>query len=252
MEIENVATNIHPREPSSPKVRRSVGLLGGLVAGLLLWAAPAQAQQQKCAYNFANGFARLASLESRATTQQQADAEVAGLFGPRPLQCEETAYRTFMENFESFARSAMRAPAANRERLLRLAIAVIRQAPAKVSENEHPYAKNQYMQMRSNLSATADDVWKDNKPPIVTQLQDAVAAIGKPEKVDAPPPPTEVTPPPVTNGAVQMIRVPTQPLPEWAVIQLFEARDLVKAQDLSGIQRRLQAVINWMEANAGK
>ena len=56
---------------------------------------------------------------------------------------------------------------------------------------------------------------------------------------------TGSTPP----GGVQQIRVPMVPLPSWAVIKLYEARDLCKPQDVAGIQVRLQDVINWMESN---
>jgi hypothetical protein len=251
MEIEKVAPSIHHIEQSQRRSRRVHGLLGGLLAGLLLCAAPIEAQAQSCMYNITSAFGRLRGVEARAISQAVADAEVQGLFGPRPGQCEEGAYRVFMDNLESFSKAAMRAtPAASRDKLLRLAIAATRQAPSKVPARDLDAALAQYRQVKSNLSATAEDVGLD-KTPLLQQLMDAVAAIGKPEGVAATVsvPPPEATPQPTTTSGVQQVRVPPQPLPPWAVIKIYEARDLVKAQDLPGIQLRLQEVINWMEAS---
>ena len=187
-----------------------MGLLGGLFAGFFCGRRRPQAQQQKCAYNIANGFARLASLESRATTQQQADAKwpgclVRGRFSAKRLPI------AFMENFETFA-APRYAPAANQEKLLRLAIAVIRQAPARSLRTKAPLRQNQ---------VHADAVESPARPRMMSgrttnrrlsQLPGCGGRDQQAEKVDTPPR-RLVTPPPVTNGAVQMIRVPTQPLP---------------------------------------
>ncbi len=250
MEIEKVAPSTHPVEHSQRMSRRLKSLLGGLLAGLLLCAPPSEAQAQSCMYTITSAFSRLRGVEARSISQPVADAEVQGLFGPRPGQCEEGAYRVFLDNFESFAKEAMRAPAASRDKLLRLAIAVTRQVPSKVPARDFDAAVAQYRQVKSNLSATAEDVGMQ-KSPLLGQLMDAVAAIGRPEAVVATVsvPPPETTPQPTAAGGVQQVRVPSQPLPGWAVIKLYEARDLIKAQDLPGIQLRLQEVINWMEAS---
>lgn len=251
MEIENVAPSTHQVGQSQRRSRRVFGLLGGLLAGLLLCAAPLAAQAQSCTYNITSAFGRIRSVEARAISQAAADAEVQGLFGPRPGQCEEGAYRIFMDNLESFSKQALRAPAASRDKLLRLAIAATRQAPGKVPARDFDAAVAQYRQVKSNLSATADDVGLQVSP-LIQQLMDAVMAIGRPEAVAATVTvtPAEATPQPSSGSGGQevQVRVPSQPLPGHLVIRLYQARDLCKSQDVAGIQLRLQEIINWMEA----
>ena len=259
MEIENVAPIIHTLERQSRRNRRLAGLAGGLLAGVLLLSGPTPAQAQSCMSTFANAFTRLRALEPKATAQAVADAEVMGLFGPRPQACEESAYRVFMDTFEAFAKEAMRTTnPGSRDKLLRLAIAAARQAPMKVPATDLESSARKYRQVKSNLSATADDVGFA-KTPLLQQLLDVLMSLGAPTAaittVTAPGPDPSATPSPTPapsgtgNGGVQQIRVPTQPLPPWAVIKVYEMRDLIRAQDLPGIQIRLQEVINWMEAS---
>lgn len=260
MEIENVAPIIHTLERQSRRNHRKLGWAGGLLAGLLLLSGPssAQAQTQFCMRTFASAFSQLRSLESKAVSQAAADSEVMALFGPRPQVCEESAYRVFMDTFEAFSKEAMRATnPSTRDRLLRLAIAAARQAPTKVPATDLDGSVRKYRQVKSNLSATADDVGFA-KTPLLQQLLDVLMSLGSPTAAVATvpvPTPTTTTPetmttPPATGSAgVQQIRVPTQPLPPWAVIKVYEMRDLIRAQDLPGIQIRLQEVINWMESS---
>jgi hypothetical protein len=256
MEIENVAPIIHTLERQSRRNRSRLGWAGGLLAGLLLVSGPTEVQAQSCMPAFASAFARLRALEPKANTQPIADAEVMALFGPRAQACEESAYRVFMDTFEAFAKDAMRAAPPSRDKLLRLAIAAVRQAPAKVPATDLDSSVRKYRQVKSNLSATADDVGFA-KTPLLQQLLDVLMSLGAPSAAVATVPvPTaqpDPTPTPTTaptgSGGVQQIRVPTQPLPPWAVIKVYEMRDLIRAQDLPGIQLRLQEVINWMESS---
>ncbi len=257
MEIENVAPIIHTLERQSRRNPRKLGWAGGLLASLLLLGGPTAAQAQSCMPVFATAFSRLRSLEPKASSQAIADAEVMALFGPRPPACEESAYRVFMETFEAFAKEAMRAAPPSRDKLLRLAIAAVRQAPGKVPATDLDSSVRKYRQVKSNLSATADDVGFA-KTPLLQQLLDVLMSLGAPTAAVATVPvptttpdttPTPSTPSPTTAGGVQQIRVPTQPLPPWAVIKVYEMRDLIRAQDLPGIQLRLQEVINWMESS---
>jgi len=255
-----VAPIIHTLERQSRRNPRTLGWAGGLLASLLLLGGPTEAQAQSCMPVFATAFSRLRSLEPKASSQATADAEVMALFGPRPPACEESAYRVFMETFEAFAKEAMRATApASRDKLLRLAIAAVRQAPVKVPATDLDSSVRKYRQVKSNLSATADDVGF-NKTPLLQQLLDVLMSLGAPTAAVATVPvpvptttpettPSPSTPSPTPTGGVQQIRVPTQPLPPWAVIKVYEMRDLIRAQDLPGIQLRLQEVINWMESS---
>ncbi len=253
-----MAPIIHTQERQSPRNHRRLGWAVGLLASLLLVSGPTEAQAQSCMPTFANAFSRLRLLESKATSQAVADSEVMALFGPRPQACEESAYRVFMETFAAFAKEAMRAAPSSRDKLLRLAIAAVRQAPSKVPASDLDSSVRKYRQVKSDLSATADDVGFA-KTPLLQQLLDVLMSLGAPTAAIATVPVPTVQPDPTPtptptpsgtgSGGVQQIRVPTQPLPPWAVIKVYEMRDLIRAQDLPGIQLRLQEIINWMETS---
>lgn len=225
-------------------------------AGLLVLAAGSPAFAQNCYATHSAAFARLYSVENQATTQGSSDVQVRALFGPKNELCEEGAYKTFMESFKDFAARAMRAPKTSRDKLLRVAISAISQAPSKVPAKEVKLATNTYRQVRSDLNATADDVGFA-QTPLLQQLLDAIAATGAPRAAEEGPatvqvpvsPPTTTTSP-TPSGGVQSIRVPQEPLPGWAVVKLYEMRDTIKAQDLAALQVRLQDIINWIEAKA--
>lgn len=234
-----------------------LGMVSGL-AGLVAVAsaAPVYAQSQNCYATHSAGFARVRSLENKATTQGAADLEVRALFGPRIDLCEEGAYRTFMESFKDFASSAMRASKVSRDKQLRLAISVIQQAPTRVPAKEAKAAASLFRQVRSDLNATADDVGFQNTP-LLGQLLEALGRVGAPASTEPAVAPDTTVQVPVSSGTgttgsagVQPIRVPTDPLPPWAVIKLYEMRDHIKAQDLAAIQIKLQDVINWIESKA--
>ncbi len=234
-------------------------LVGALVV-------PAVASAQNCAVHYAAGFGSVSGSVARATTQPVADSLVDQAFGPRPQQCEAGAYTSFLEQFENFGRAAIRAgqlpkgskvqtqPA--KENQLRLAISIInKMSPMKVPLADSKTAASQWRQVRSNLNAVADDA---GNTPMMGQFLDALVRITPPGPIEevvsvgqsgttgnTVAAPGASAPP----GGVQQVRVPLVPLPAWAVIKLYEARDLCKPQDVAGIQLRLQDVINWMESN---
>lgn len=224
-------------------------------AGLLVLAAGSPAFAQNCYPAHSAGFARLSSVEPAATTQGSADVQVRALFGPRNDLCEEGAYKTFMESFKDFAARAMRAPKTSRDKLLRIAISAIAQAPTKVPAKEAKQSASFFKQVRSDLNATADDVGFA-QTPLLQQLLDAISAVGAPRSAEESPatvqvPTTPTTPStPTSSGGVQSIRVPQEPLPGWAIVKLYEMRDTIKAQDLAALQLKLQEVINWVESKA--
>nr|MBP6742980.1 hypothetical protein [Deltaproteobacteria bacterium] len=93
--------------------------------------------------------------------------------------------------------------------------------------------------------------------PTMNQLMEAIAGVRAPiGDEDAAPtsaqPTTSPSPTAAPTPAVattQAIRIPVTPLPSWAVIKIYEARDAVKSQDVAAIQVRLQDIINWMESS---
>lgn len=227
----------------------------GICASLIVLADAKPAAAQNCYPTHSAGFARIRGFEPKALTQAAADMEVRALFGPRIELCEEGAYKAFMDSFKEFSAQAMRASKNSREKLLRLAIAVVRQAPTMVPVKELKTMSSHFRQVRSDLNATADDVGFATTP-LLQQLLDALVNLGPPKSATGTtvtvetPPPTTTSPSPSTGtptGGVQPIRVPADPLPPWAVIKLYEMRDHVKAQDLAAIQIKLQDIINWIE-----
>ncbi len=229
---------------------------------------PAVSAAQNCAVHYAAGFGSVSGSVAKAGNQRDADALVDQAFGPRPQQCEAGAYTSFLEQFENFGRAAIRAGqlpkggkgvapvALTKENQLRLAISIInKMSPMKVPLADSKTAASQWKQVRSNLNAVADDA---GNTPMMNAFLDALARITPPVPVEevvtvgqSAAPAVAVTAPGgnAPPGGVQQVRVPLVPLPSWAVVKLYEARDLCKPQDVAGIQVRLQDVINWMESN---
>lgn len=249
--------------PRLGMVRGLACLLVPLVVPLAVVATPgpaqAQAQVTNCSAIHSAGFTRLRAAENKATTQGSADLEVRALFGPRIDLCEEGAYKAFMLSFKDFASTAMRALKTSRDKQLRLAISALAQAPIRVSAKEWKEATSTFRQVRSDLNATADDIGF-NSTPLLGQLLETMGRIGAPTADQSSTPPSaSVQPPsagtgtgttaPVTGG-VQQVRIPTEPLPPWAVIKLYELRDHIKAQDQASSERKIQDVINWIEGKA--
>ena len=242
-------------------------LLGLLSLVSLAVLTPQTAQAQNCAVVYDSAFARIRSSAPRGATQASADQEVEGLFGPRPSKCEEGAYQRFLDSFESFAREAIRAaqpqkvgkrtlpPAAGTENQLRLAIAAVRKSPLKVPAKEVKLGINAYRQVRSNLSAVVEDA---GSTMAMNELLAAMAQTRAPDAAEDPAPDSGSTPTPTGTPStgtsdpktsnVTAIRVPTIPLPTWAVIKLYEARDAAGLKDSEIAKSKLQDVIIWIES----
>lgn len=237
-----------------------LGRVGSLACLLVITAAePARAQTPNCSVTHNAGFARLWSLESKATNQAAADVEVRGAFGNRVDLCEEGAYMAFMLSYKDFAGRAMRASKSSRDNLLRLGIAALAQAPIRVSAKEWPAAASIFRQVRSDLNATADDIGF-HSTPLLAQLLDAFGRIGVPTADQTATPPggskqpassrTGTSSTGAATGGVQQVRIPTEPLPPWAVIKLYELRDHIKVKDQASSEKKIQDVINWIEGKA--
>lgn len=246
-------------------------LLGFLSFAFLCLAVPLTAHAQNCANIQDNAFARIRTSALKATSQPAADQEIETLFGPRPTKCEEGAYQRYLDNFEAFAREAIRAaqpqhqgkkiipasPAS--ENLLRLAIAAIRKQPLKVPAKEAKAAVYAYRQTRSNLSAVVEDA---GSTPAMNSLLSALGAIRAPDADDSAPgvDPTTTTTVTTTTPTVgtptstdpknnvTAIKVPTVVMPTWAIIKLYEARDAAALKDADTAKLKLQDIIIWVES----
>lgn len=217
---------------------------------LLLSLPTAQAQSTPpCTPRFQVAFSRLTPLSARR------DSDVSVAFGPRQDLCEAGAYQRFLESFLDLAREAMRAPAKGRDAQVRVAIAILGQIPTRVPAEEGRAAGQAYRQVRSDMSAIAEDV---KMPVAVRQLLDAFDRAGAPIPESTAQVPPLVTVPPVApppaqvqtgpNGqSVQTVRVPSSALPSWAVVNLYEARELLKNRDVLAAKDKLELVLRWME-----
>lgn len=246
----------------------------GLLSFLSLAAfAPDLARAENCTTVYDAAFGRIRSSSSHGTSQAAADQEIEGLFGPRASKCEAGAYQRFLDGFEAFAREAIRAaqpqkvgkrvipPTAASESQIRLAIAAIRKSPLKVPGAEVRVAVNAYRQTRSNLSAVVEDAGSTGA---MNELLAAMSQVRAPDAADDGPPagttttttvtdtppgtPTTTGSDPKTSSNVTAIRVPTIPMPTWAVIKVYEARDAAALRDWETAKSKLQDVIIWMES----
>lgn len=247
-------------------------LLGLLSFASLAIITPEIARAQNCAAVYDSAFSRIRSA-TRNGSQTVADQEVESLFGPRAPKCEEGAYQRFLDSFEAFAREAIRAaqpqkvgkkviPATSvSEYQLRLAIAAFKKSPLKVPGKETKVAINAYRQTRSNLSAVVEDA---GGTMAMNELLATMAQTRPPEGADdgssaevvtttttitsSTPTGTPTTTSTSTTSPVTAIRVPTTPLPTWAVIKLYEARDAASLKDSDIAKAKLQDIIVWMES----
>ena len=250
-------------------------LLGLLSFLSLAASAPDLARAENCTTVYDTAFGRIRSSSSHGTSQAAADQEVEGLFGPRASKCEPGAYQRFLDGFEAFAREAIRAAQPQKvgkrvipatpasESQIRLAIAAIRKSPLKVPAAEVRVAVNAYRQTRSNLSAVVEDAGSTGA---MNELLAAMSQVRAPEAADDGPPSSSGTtttttvtdtppgtPPatgsdPKSSSNVTAIRVPTIPMPTWAVIKVYEARDAAALRDWETAKSKLQDVIIWMES----
>lgn len=105
------------------------------------------------------------------------------LFGPRQKQCEEGAYALFMNRYERYVTDALRGDRQDRDLKLRAAIAAIRRSPEVIDYTNASKEVSLFRQVRSNLSAIAQDV---GMTPLSQQLLDAMESTGAPRAAQRP------------------------------------------------------------------
>lgn len=227
---------------------------------------------QVCAARFQGAFTQLQQRKD-VPSMTRAYNEVSGIFGPSAGVCEAGAYQRFMDSYLDFARPAIRASAKGQNAAIFLAIATAGQSPARVPAEDGRAAVDAYRQTRAALYAIADDV---KETPQIKQLLEALDRSGPPqiEPAQAPgvtPMPMLVPGPAVTGPGgtaaggtgvgkvpagggsglptvvVQPVRVPQVPMPAWAILSIYEAREALKARDVGSAQGKLDAVMRWLE-----
>lgn len=224
---------------ASPRTGLRQRVLGGALF-LAMALTPQAAAAEQCALRYSATFARLGPIGLRNLSQAQAIAEVNSLFGPRPDLCEPGGYKAFLEQLTDYSREALRAPLKQRDGMIRVAIAAAQQGPVRVSFEESRAARTAFNETRSNIHAIADDV---GITPLMEQLFSTIESRGLPVST-APPPPA---PPPPGGAQAQAIRVPTTALPPWAVISLYEVRDLINSKQTDAARGKVEAILKWLE-----
>lgn len=203
-----------------------------------------EAAAQHCSWRFDQSFALLSSKNLHLLQKNKSSADMGAkieehvdfLFGPRQKQCEEGAYSLFLNRYERYVTEALRGDRQERDLKLRAAIAVIHKSPEIIDYTGAAREVALFHQVRSNLSAIAQDV---GMTPLSQQLIDAMEATGAPKTT---PRPTSAPPDPHTS----LVQVPTVPLPAWAVISLYEIDDHTRRNEVGAIQGKVEAILNWM------
>lgn len=217
----------------------------GLAISATLGAASV-AEAQHCRWRFEQAFTLLANKNLRVIEKNKnandvvinIEEQVDFLFGPRQKQCEEGAYGLFLNRFERYVTDALHGNRADRDFKLRAAIAVFKKSPEVIDYSSASKEVSMFHQVRSNISALADDV---GAKQLAQKLLDVMEAIGAPKATQQP-----ATAPP--DPHTSYVQVPTVPLPAWAVISLYEIDDHTRRNEVGAIQGKVEAIINWMKS----
>jgi hypothetical protein len=219
------------------------------LSALVATTLPLSAYGETCIPRYSSAFASLEGKVYQAGTQAGADAAIEELFGPRPQTCEDGAYELFLTRYEEFASLAVRKgspkkKAEQNENYLRLAIAAIRKGPMRINAKDAKAMQHNLKQVKSNVNARADEYGsKEGPTPMMLSLLGAIGNTLEPQVITEAPP----LPPGGNPNNVQQIRIPLQPMPDWAIVKLYEIRDHAKNGDVAAVQIKLQDVINWVE-----
>lgn len=202
---------------------------------LILLAASPPARADHCKWRFAEGFQRVTNRPLAGMSQPQIADMVEEMFGARQPVCEEAAYRFFLSQFNTYAAAAFHQKAAEREAMLLCAQEILKRAPSQVFY-KNPAAKvSAYKQLRSDLGVVAAEV---GVTPSIQALLDAVDRLG--------PPAVSTKPEPMNEDAIH-IKVPTAPLPPWAVISLYEIQDHAQRKQNGAVMAKTALILQWMK-----
>lgn len=211
---------------------------------LVAASLPLSARADNCIARYSSAFASLEGKVLQASTQAVADAAVEELFGPRPQTCEEGAYDYFLNRFEEFASAAVRKgspkkKAEQNENALRLAIAAVRKGPIQRTAKDSKSSQFNMRQVRAHIDPRVEEY---GNTPLMQALLGAIGNAGDPQVI------AEAPPPGAGSGNVLQIKIPLQPMPSWAIVHLYEMRDIAKNTGADPtMQSKLQAIINWVE-----
>lgn len=207
---------------------------------------PLSARAENCIARYSSAFASLEGKVWQAGTQAGAEAAVEEIFGPRPQSCEDGAYDYFLNRFEEFASAAVRKgspkkKAEQNENSLRLAIAAVRKAPMQRSAKDAKSGQFNMRQVRAHIDPRVEEY---GNTPLMQSLLGAIGNTLDPQVIAEAAP----IPPGGNPNNILQIRIPLQPMPSWAIVHLYEMRDMAKNTGADpALQSKLQAIINWVE-----
>lgn len=244
-----------------------------ILSSAFLLSSLGSAEAERCRPAYEQAFATLATRDFRVIEKETAnpsdlqlklDVEMFAIFGSRRQTCEEGSYLFFMEKFQSYVQDAMRGPKDERSSKLRAAVSVFRQGPENI---EGPPGGTEALVFRmtlASLRATAQETATTG--PALRQLFEGIEQVGPPNQVrraDAtatpvstptpnptpnttrPPNPPTVHPP---EPRVERITAPSEPLPHWAVVSLYEIEEHAKRGEVLPILSKVQVILNWMRS----
>lgn len=203
-----------------------------LCALCLLLSAGASADH--CKWRFAEAYQRVTNRPLAGMSQTEISRLVEELFGPRQPVCEEAAYRFFLNEFKTYASAAFRKKGAEQEAMLICSQEILKRVPSQVFYRKTQDKLSAYQQLRSDLGVLAAEA--GGGPSIQTVL-DAVERMG--------PPKTSTRPEQMSDDAVH-VKVPTVPLPPWAIISLHEIHDHAQRNQNGAVVAKSALILEWI------
>lgn len=217
-----------------PRAFRAASLGSCCVLFLLVISLPSVASADHCKWRFTTGFQLVMDRALVGMSQEQITETIEEMFGPRQPVCEEAAYRYFLAQFTTYATTAFHKKGTEREAMLLAAQEILKRVPSQVFYKNVQAKVSAYKQIRADLSVVAAEV---GLTPSIQALLDALDKLGPPE--------VSRKPEPMTDDAIP-VKVPSVPLPPWAVISLHEIYDHAQRKQTGAVIAKTALIIQWM------
>lgn len=223
------STTLRPRTFRTASIGSCCALL------LLLTSLPKVASADHCKWRYSTGFQLVTERPLSGMTQEQIAQTVQDLFGTRQPVCEEAAYRYFLTLFTSYTTTAFHKKGIERDAMLAAAQEILKRVPSQVFYKNVQAKVSAYKQIRSDLSVVASEV---GVTPSIQALLDSLDKLGPPE--------VSRKPEPMNDDAIP-VKVPSAPLPPWAVISLHEIYDHAQRKQNGAVIAKTALILEWMK-----
>jgi hypothetical protein len=259
-------------------------LVAALATAVAAAAAPGEARADgkgifaaSCVQGYAKAFAEIGGAAGELRLKlDNAQELVAKSFKERPPRCEAGAYDYYLDQLMAFVRRALRSgatPQSPKEGWVRAAASMMDFSPRLVPRAEYYADMQRFQAMRKELISLVVEAGAGPLPSALTvafeRTAPAPGAYGPPA---APPPSEPAQQPqpsyqapaqpsyqapaqpsyqapaqPAASTVPSYINFPRDPLPDWAVINLHELRDLLRSGRVDPARAKLEQVIRWVE-----